>query len=76
MSCDVPFWGIEAGQSRPLVPSVKHHGGKSTALKGDMQERRGIFCRLAIGRKRRRNAALTHGARDKEREGGRKARGL
>jgi hypothetical protein len=23
--------------SRPLIPSAKHYGGKSTALKGDMQ---------------------------------------
>ena len=37
MSCDVPFGGRMARQSRPLIPSVKHHGGKSTALKGDMQ---------------------------------------
>ena len=37
MSCDVPYWGMRARQSRPLVPSVKHHGDKSTALKGDMQ---------------------------------------
>ena len=59
-----------------LILSVKHHGGKSTALKGDKQGRGGFFCRLAIGKKRRRNAALTHGARDKEREGGRKGRGL
>ena len=58
----------------PLIPSVKYHGGKSTALKGDMQGGGGFFCRLAIGRKRRRNAALTHGARDKEREGCRKWR--
>ncbi len=42
MSCDVPFWGRRARQSRPLIPSVKHHGGKSTALKGDMQGR-GVF---------------------------------
>ena len=66
----------EQDLSRPLVPSVKHLGGKSTALKGDMQGGGGFFCRLAIGGKRRRNAALTHGAANKEREGGRKERGL
>jgi hypothetical protein len=53
MSCDVPYWGMRARQSRPLIPSMKHHGGKSTALKGDMQGRGGFFCRLAIGGKRR-----------------------
>ena len=37
MSCDVPFLGIEAGQSRPLIPSVKHHGGKGTEQKGHTQ---------------------------------------
>ena len=41
-----------AGQSRPHIPSVKHHGGKSTALKGDMQGRRRIF--LPIGNRRKR----------------------
>ena len=44
MSCDVPYWGMRARQSRPLIPSEKHHGGKSTALKGDMQGREGFFC--------------------------------
>ncbi len=44
MSCDVPFWGRRARQSRPLIPSVKHHGDKSTALKGDMQGGEGFFC--------------------------------
>ena len=43
MSCDVPFGDRMARQSRPLIPSVKHHGDKSTALKGDMQGRRRIF---------------------------------
>ncbi len=37
MSCDVPYWGMRAKQSRPLIPSVKHHGDKSTVLNGDMQ---------------------------------------
>ena len=37
MSCDVPFGGRMAGQSRPHIPSGEHHGGKGTALKGDMQ---------------------------------------
>ena len=48
MSCDVPYWGMRARQSRPLVPSVKHHGGKSTALNGDMQERGGFFVVEAV----------------------------
>ena len=102
MSCDVPYWGMRARQSRPLIPSVKHHGDKSTALKGDMQGgsdfllwRRcsnGIWTEYkhspqrettlaAKGRDKSRqakqqNAALTHGAPNKEREGGRKERGL
>ena len=48
MSCDVPFGGRMAGQSRPLIPSVKHHGGKSTALKGDMQGGGCFFCRGGV----------------------------
>ena len=44
MSCDVPFGGRMAGQSRPHIPSGEHHGGKGTALKGDMQGGEGFFC--------------------------------
>ena len=51
MLCDVPFGGRMARQPRPLIPSVKHHGGKSTALKGDMQERGRFF--LPIGNRRK-----------------------
>ena len=45
MSCDVPFGGRMARQSRPLSPSVKHHGGKSTEEKGYAQGGGGFFCR-------------------------------
>ncbi len=37
MSYNVPFGGRMAGQSRPLIPSGEHHGGKGTKQKGDMQ---------------------------------------
>ena len=62
MSYDVPFGGRMAGQSRPLIPSGEHHGGKGTEEKGDIQGRGEFFCRLAIGGKRRRNDALAVGA--------------
>lgn len=39
MSYDVPFGGRMAGQSRPLIPSGEHHGGKGTEEKGDIQGR-------------------------------------
>ncbi len=63
MSCDVPFGGRMARQSRPLIPSVKHHGDKSTALKGDMQGGGGFFCRgggvqIVFERNRRREKRL------------------
>ena len=43
MSYDVPFGGRMAGQSRPLIPSEEHHGGKGTEEKGDMQGRGGFL---------------------------------
>ena len=43
MSYDVPFGGRMAGQSRPLIPSGEHHGGKGTEEKGDIQGR-SFFC--------------------------------
>ena len=45
MSYNVPFGGRMAGQSRPLIPSGEHHGGKSTKQKGDMQGGRRFFVR-------------------------------
>ena len=42
----------------PAFPSVKHHGGKSTTLIGDMQGGEGFFCRLAIGGRRRSKGLL------------------
>jgi hypothetical protein len=43
MRCSV--LGMQARQSRPLIPSVKHHGGKSTEEKGYAQGGWGFFCR-------------------------------
>ena len=83
MSCDVPYWGMRAGQSRPLIPSVKHHGDKSTALKGDMQESGDFFADWQSaeneeGTPRRRTAHPTNRGRAAERgeDCERTARGL
>ena len=43
MLCDVPFGGTRGKTIPPAFPSVKHHGGKSTEEKGDIQGRGGFF---------------------------------
>ncbi len=58
MSCDVPYWGMRARRSRPHIPSVKHHGGKSTALKGDMQGGEGFFLPIGNRQKTKRQGLL------------------
>ncbi len=60
MSCDVPF-EVYTGQDSP-ARFPQHHGGKSTALKGDMQGRRRIF--LPIGNRRKRKKKRRAGGRN------------
>ena len=76
MSCDVPFLGIDSRTVPPAYPQREASRRQKYSTKWRYARERGFFCRLAIGGKRRRNAALTHGAPNKEREGGRKGRGL
>jgi hypothetical protein len=43
MSYNVTLGSRMAGQSRPLIPSGEHHGGKGTEEKGDIQGGRRFF---------------------------------